>query len=209
MNDPIIALTFDDGPNVTITPLVLDLLEKHDVTGTFFLIGKNMTPETEPVIRRALSMGYEIANHSYTHSYMDSMQTVEIMKEIALTEDRIRSVTGHGAAFFRPPYLAVSDEMYESIDHCFIAGLGCEDWEIEVTAKERIRRTLEQACDGAIILLHDMEDNYPTVEALDEVIVSLKGQGYHFATLSQLFKAKHIDPGDHAITRNKIYSVVR
>ena len=53
MNDPIIALTFDDGPNVTITPLVLDLLEKHDVTGTFFLIGKNMTPETEPVIRRA------------------------------------------------------------------------------------------------------------------------------------------------------------
>ena len=68
-----IALTFDDGPNTTITPQVLDLLQEYDIPGTFFLIGKNITPESAKIARRALEMGCEIENHSVTHSHMNQM----------------------------------------------------------------------------------------------------------------------------------------
>ena len=85
----LIALTFDDGPSDTTTDQVLDVLARHDVVGTFFLIGDNITDERLPVIRRTLSLGCEIENHSKTHSDMRTLTREQIISEIEYTTARI------------------------------------------------------------------------------------------------------------------------
>ncbi|MCR5675984.1 MAG: polysaccharide deacetylase family protein [Lachnospiraceae bacterium] len=204
---PQIALTFDDGPNTTITPLVLELLEKHGAAGTFFLIGQNINEDSKKVARQAFDMGFEIANHSFTHPDMTKLTPEEIRSEFDRTEALIREITGQGSVFFRPPFILLDQKMYDTIDRCFICGQGCRDWEPEATVEERIEGILTQACDGAIVLLHDMEGNMRTVEALKTVIPALAERGYEFVTLSALFAAKHRDPWDKSC-RDQIFSVV-
>ncbi len=191
---PVIALTFDDGPNTVITPQVLDILEKEGIVGTFFLIARNINPESAEMVRRAVSLGCEIENHSVTHPFMDKLSVEEIREEVQTCTDRIVEITGRVPQFFRPPCIAVSQAMYDNIDLTFICGMGCEDWVPTVTAQERIDRVLANAADGQIVLLHDMEWNVNTVEALKTIIPELKKRGYEFATVSQIFKMKNVTP---------------
>ena len=189
----LIALTFDDGPSDTTTGHVLDVLERHGIVGTLFLIGDNITDERIPIIKRTLSLGCEIENHSKTHSDMRTLTRDEIISEISCTTDRIIEVTGRAPEFFRPPYIYYNDTMFDAIDLTFICGLGCEDWEAETTAEHRAEKTIAQAEDGAVILLHDFEDNEKTVEALETIIPALKDKGYEFVTVSEMFRQKGVD----------------
>ena len=200
---PIIALTFDDGPNTVITPQVLDLLEEHGIVATFFLIAQNITPESAEVVRRAVSMGCDIENHSVTHGFMDKMTAEEIRGEVQACTDRIVEITGRAPKFFRPPFIAVNRTLYDSVDLTFICGVGCEDWVPDVSAEERARRVLANAADGQIVLLHDMQWNMNTVEALKTIIPELKKRGYEFATVSRIFAKKIVTP-----KRNWLYSNV-
>ena len=189
----LIALTFDDGPSDTTTGHVLDVLARHGIVGTFFLIGDNITDERLPIIKRILALGCEIENHSKTHSDMTTLTREEIVAEIKYTTDRIIEVTGRTPAFFRPPYIYYNDTMFDAIGLTFICGLGCEDWEAETTAEHRAEKTIAQAEDGAVILLHDFEGNEKTAEALETIIPALKDEGYEFATVSELFRRKGVD----------------
>ncbi|MBQ2823262.1 MAG: polysaccharide deacetylase family protein [Oscillospiraceae bacterium] len=194
--DKICALTFDDGPNTDTTPLVLDKLEKHGVTASFFLVGNNINDTTAEVVKRAYDMGCEIHNHSKTHSAMPDMDKNDIIAEIDFTNKKIEEITGTAPAFFRPPYIAVNNAMFECIDLPFISGYGANDWEATVLADERAEKIITQAKDGAIFLLHDMSGNIMTVEALDTIIPTLKDQGYEFVTMTELFRRKGIEPQD-------------
>lgn len=189
----VIALTFDDGPNTNTTGEVLDVLEKYGVRGTFFLIGDNINEQSAENVKRAYQMGCEIANHSKTHSYMNKMEAEDIKAEIEFTNEKIKELIGVEPVFFRPPYIAVNQTMFDNIDLTFISGYGCEDYEAKVTAEERYKRTMEQAKDGAIILLHDQELNFQTVQALEMIIPDLLEQGYELVTCSELFFAKGVE----------------
>ena len=112
---PIIALTFDDGPNTVITPQVLDLLEEHGILASFFLIARNITPESAEVVRRAKAMGCDIENHTVTHPFMDKLSLEEIRKEVDTCTEKIVAITGEEPKFFRPPFIAVSKEMYDNM----------------------------------------------------------------------------------------------
>ncbi len=190
----IIALTFDDGPNTVITPQVLDILEENGAVGTFFLIAQNITPESAEVVRRAKAMGCDIENHSLTHGFMNQMTVEQIRAEVQACTDRIIEITGTAPSFFRPPFIAVNREMYDNIDLTFICGAGCEDWVPTVTAQERTERVLAQAEDGQIVLLHDMQWNQNTVDALKVIIPELKKRGFRFVTCAQLFAEKGVTP---------------
>ena len=197
-----IALTFDDGPNTTTTNDVLDKLEKHGVVASFFLVGNNINDETAKVVKRAFDMGCEINNHSRSHSDMTTLSAEEIQSEYKFVDDKVFEITGEHTKFFRPPYIAVHQIMFDNIDAPFIAGIGASDWEDRVTAEKRAKTILKQAKDGDIILLHDMEGNSQTVEALDTIIPELKAQGYKFVTVSELFKANGIDPDMEKVYTN-------
>lgn len=189
----LIALTFDDGPSDTTTDQVLDVLSRHGIVGTFFLIGDNITDERLPIIRRTLSLGCEIENHSKTHSDMTKLTREQIISEISFTTDRITEVTGRAPEFFRPPYILYNDTMFDAIDLTFISGYGCEDWEADTTVSHRAEKTLAQAEDGAVVLLHDFEGNGKTAEALETIIPALKEDGYEFVTVSEMFRRKGVD----------------
>lgn len=200
---PTIAITFDDGPNATTTMEILDLLEKYQVRASFFLIGTNINDESAKSVKRAYDLGCDIENHSKTHSYMDKMTADEIKDEVAYVNDKVKEITGTTPKFFRPPYIAVNNTMYDNIDMTFISGYGCNDWEDRVTAEYRAKYLEKKAADGVIFLLHDAEGNSKTVEALDKAIPILLEKGFQFATISELFELKGVEISG---TDTKIYS---
>ena len=190
---PTIAITFDDGPNATTTMEILDVLEKYQVRASFFLIGTNINDESAKSVKRAYDLGCDIENHSKTHSYMDKMTADEIKDEVTYVNDKVKEITGTTPKFFRPPYIAVNNTMYDNIDMTFISGYGCNDWEDRVTAEYRAKYLEKKAADGVIFLLHDAEGNSKTVEALDKAIPILLEKGFQFATMSELFELKGVE----------------
>ena len=198
-----VALSFDDGPNTTTTPKVLDVLEENGVPASFFVIGNNINDESAQMMKRAAALGCDIENHSLTHSSMSTLPIDSVKTEIAVTSERIKEVVGVEPAFFRPPYIDHNPAMHEAIDLTFICGAGCEDWLPEKTAEMRAETIISTVKDGDVILLHDFVGNDNTVEALKTIIPALKEQGYTFVTVPELFKLKQVTP-----VRGTIYTNV-
>ena len=195
--DKLCALTFDDGPDVTKTNLVLDKLENHDIVATFFVIGQKINSTTKSVLQRVDSMGCEVGNHSWGYSSMDQMDSAEIAESVENTNDAVEQYIGKTPNFFRPPNLAMSNRMFDVIDLPFAGGVLGYDWTGGGgdTPQEVANNVLRDMKDGAIILLHVVQpDPHPTPEALDTLIPALKDLGYEFVTLSDLFDRKGVDP---------------
>lgn len=195
----VIALTFDDGPNTGVTNEIIDILEENGIVASFFVIGQNITPETAKAMQRAHALGCEINSHSYTHSYMNEMTADAIKDEMKKTSDLIYEYVGEYPKFFRPPYIAVNQTMYDSIDLPFIAGLGCNDWEDTVSVERRVKFLTEKCPEGSIILLHDQATNEKTVQAVREAVPMMLSAGFEFVTTSELFIAKGITPVSNGV----------
>ena len=189
-----IALTFDDGPSDTTSLKVLEKLKKHNVPGSFFLIGDQITPEREHIIRAELEYGCDIENHSLTHSDMREFDADTIRAEIEETTRRIVNITGKEPMFFRPPYIYVNDLMLETIPYIFICGTASQDWVPETTAEERAKNVIDVSRDGDVVLLHDLEGNQATVDALDIIIPELKKRDFEFVTIRTLFEKGGVTP---------------
>jgi peptidoglycan-N-acetylglucosamine deacetylase len=198
-SEKLCALTFDDGPDMRLTPLVVDKLEKHKVVASFFVIGQLVNENTKPVLVRAVKLGCEIDNHSWAWDSMSAMTEGEIRDSVDRTSKAIEKYTGNVPKFFRPPNLAVSDTMFETIDLPFASGILGYDWAgCSTSAEDRAQNIIREIRNGAIILLHDVQpEPHPTPEALDILIPELKKQGYMFVTLSELFKKTGTTPKPH------------
>lgn len=202
----VIALTFDDGPDAKLTPLVLDKLDKYNVPATFMMVGQLLNDSTCVVIKRIIDSGCEIGNHSWSYNNMNSMSEAEIKKSINDTNSAILKYSGTTPKFFRAPYLSTSEAMFKAIDLTFIQGVTSRDWDKSTTAEQRADLLIKGAKDGAILNMHDVQPlPHPTPEALDIVIPALQKEGYRFVTLSELFKMKGVtlDPND-----DKMYTYV-
>ena len=193
-----LCLSFDDGPNTipgdnTMNDM-LDIMEKHNVPGSFFLIGNKITEENKKVILRAVKMGCDIQNHSWTHPFMSKLTPQEIREEYKKCDDLITEIVGVRPTFFRPPFVDMAEKMYENIKVPFICGCGCNDWEPDKDADFRYEHMMQAAQNGTIFLLHVMEGNKATLEAVDRAIPVLKEQGYEFVNLPDLFKKCGVNP---------------
>ena len=206
--DKICALTFDDGPDSVKTAKVLDKLEAHGVVATFFLVGQNISNSTKGVMERAKDLGCEFGNHSWSYQSMDNMSAEEIEESISKTTSAIETYVGMTPAFFRPPNLATSQTMFDTIPYTFVSGVLGYDWDgMNTSAQKRADNVLNGIQNGAIILLHDVQpDPHPTPEALDILIPELKMKGYEFVTLSELFARQGVDT---AANHNKMWVVVQ
>lgn len=193
----LIALSFDDGPNDSTTPEVLDILEEFDVPASFFVIGQNINESTAEQMKRAISLGCEVQNHSFTHSHMTQLSTDEVIDELRRTDELIEKYTGTRPWLFRPPYIDQNQSMHDAVKHTFINGVGCQDWEADRSAQTRFEDLMLKVKDGDIILLHDFTGNDNTVEALRLIIPELKKRGYRLVTVSRLFEMKGVSPEAH------------
>ncbi len=199
----LLALAFDDGPNTTTTNEVLDVLDKYNAKATFFLIGLNINDESAKSVKRAYDMGMEIANHSKTHNSMMNMTPDEIKAEIDYVDEKVEAITGEKTKCFRPPFIGVSQTMYDNIDIPFIYGADTQDYMEQVDVDERAENILKNAKDGTIYLMHDSAGNDKTVEALKIALPKLVEQGYEFVTISELFERQGETP-----KKNILYSSV-
>src|SRR6266403_4754687 len=100
---PLLALTFDDGPNPAITPALLDLLHKYNAKATFFMIGR-FVRECPELTREVAARGHLIGNHTQTHPNLFWLGPHAIRSELQQCQSALQDVTGGAARMFRPPY---------------------------------------------------------------------------------------------------------
>src|SRR6266511_2807765 len=125
---PCIALTFDDGPNPTVTPQVLDILARQHVRATFFVVGVHV-PGNEALLRREYAEGHEIGNHSWSHPDLSKLSPEEAQSQIEMTQKVIAGTGVPAPKILRPPYGAVN-EMLAAHNHLTIVRWNTdpEDW---------------------------------------------------------------------------------
>jgi peptidoglycan/xylan/chitin deacetylase (PgdA/CDA1 family) len=186
---PRVTLTFDNGPHATVTPRVLDVLNAHKLQATFFVVGSNVTPETEPLLDRMQAEGHWIGNHSFTHSVPLGLMEDETAasEEIEQTEARIAG-HAHRDHLFRPfgggGKLGNHLLSHAAVEHLCRNGYSCvlwnavpHDWE---DPQGWVYRALVQCAlnDWALVVLHDIPG--AAADRLEEFLVALEAGGHTF-----------------------------
>jgi peptidoglycan/xylan/chitin deacetylase (PgdA/CDA1 family) len=197
----VVALTFDDGPGPANTPLVLELLARHQVKATFFMVGRNIEQHRE-LAARVLAEGHQLGNHSYSHKRLVLSSPSFIEEEISRTDALLREVGVRGEILFRAPFgkkLFVLPWILSRQGRKHITFDVVPDDHATQDAALIISRVLEATRPGSIILLHDGWAAKPgTIEAAGRIIESLKAQGHRFVTVSELLaqgrSATALDP---------------
>ncbi len=186
-DDPMVALTFDDGPDAELTPPLLDLLAERRVRATFYVIGQNAKRHPE-IVRRAFDEGHEIGNHTWSHRFLTTQRTKSIVEELERTDDVVAGIIGESPATMRPPYGATTRSLAAWSLHQF--GYETVLWSVDskdydgVDAPEIIGRLTDQTAVGSIILCHDPVPT--TREAMPEALDRLLDRGLRFVSAKDL-----------------------
>ena len=190
-NKPIVALTFDDGPYIGGTSSkIYDYLKTNNIKATFFLSGIQLEKHPE-AIEIILDMGSQIANHTYSHSYLTKLTPEEIIAE----EQKVISIieaTGHTQQCYliRLPYGAYNDLVVETLSAPIILwNKDSIDWACQ--SVEEILNNLKDIKDGDIILMHDIKEL--SYQGLIALVPLLQKQDFQFVTIDELFQFKNIE----------------
>lgn len=188
-SEPIVALTYDDGPNPPYTLDLLDVLDVHEVKAAFFMVGREVEARPD-VAREVLARGHEIGNHSYSHSPLILRSPSFVRRQIDATDARLRDVGVEGEILFRSPYganfFAVPYVLWRQGRKNILFDVIVGDWEVQ--DPERIAaRVLKRARAGSIIVLHDGGgERAGTVAATALIIARLRDRGYRFVSVREL-----------------------
>jgi len=192
-----IALTFDDGPNDTATPMLLDVLARHGVTATFFVIGR-FARQQPGLVRQLLAAGHLVGNHTMNHPWLVTQPAAAIRRELADCNAALEDVLGAPVRFFRPPFGARRPVVFRAARDLGLTpvlwNVSGNDWIPD--GVEAILENLGSGLDrnrrrnrGSNILLHDgghLRMSMPrldTVSAVDRLLANRRGEGIEFVTL--------------------------
>lgn len=185
--DPVIAMTFDDGPHHALTPQVLDILAARGVRASFFVVGQRVA-QAPGLVARIAREGHEIGNHSWSHPHLARLGDPAVLSEIDKTADAVLAVTGFRPVVMRPPYGDFSTRQSRMIRA--VRALPTIMWSVDPQDWRRpggsviAERIIADAAPGAVILTHDTVSD--TMRNLPHALDSLLGQGYRFVTVSEL-----------------------
>ena len=194
--DKTVALTFDDGPDPRWTPKILEVLRRHGVPATFFVVGAEAARHPE-LVRAELAAGHEVGAHTFTHSDLGAASGLRASIEMRLTQSALAGAAGIETHLLRLPYssntAAITDSELAAARRAADLGYllvfateNSEDWR-QPGPDTIVARSTPPAGQGGVVLLHDAGgDRSQTVEAVDRLITKLKGQGYRFTTVSEL-----------------------
>ncbi len=185
---PMVALTFDDGPNPISTARILDILEKNNAVATFFDLGSLI--DTYPaIVRREEQSGCEVESHTYDHKNLNGLSPSQIQSEIDKTNDAFMRVLGHKAALVRPPYGNANKTVCSTIKYPLINwSVDTVDWKSRNSSKIIDEINKIGNLNGKIILMHSIYGS--TADAVEKIVPELKSKGYQLVTISQLAKAR-------------------
>lgn len=188
--DKVIYLTFDAGYENGNVEKILNILNKEEVTGAFFVLG-HLIEDNPELIKKMFSSGHLVCNHTFSHKSMVGMSESEFKEELELLETACLTKTGHELAkYYRPPEgkfdersLMYAQNMgYKTVFWSFAYA----DWDnnSQLSAEKAKKKILENIHNGEIMLLHPTSAT--NAEILSEIIRELKNQGYRFGTLDDL-----------------------
>ncbi len=209
-----LCITFDDGPDPTYTPKILDALKELKIPATFFIVGKN-AEEHSNLVQREYDEGHEVGNHTFSHPDLGSISSFRAELEINATQRVIETILGKSTVLFRPPYNADSEpsSKEELVPVALAAQLHYvtvgekidpQDWNLWVTNRNggsRVKTAQDIATDvvsqikhfessgdeGNIILLHDAGgDRDATIGALKIFVPELQREKYRFVSVAEL-----------------------
>jgi peptidoglycan/xylan/chitin deacetylase (PgdA/CDA1 family) len=186
----VVAFTFDDGPGPQWTSMVLDILEQYAVPATFFLVGSRLAAHGD-LLKGRLDR-HEVANHSWSHPDLATMNAPAVERQIARTHDTVRRITGREPTLFRPPYGHLGGSTLMAADKL---GYQLVLWSHQMAEKLYVKNPPAQAKEvidsvrpGEIILAHDVgyPERYVALSQLGAMFDGLRKRGYRFATVSEL-----------------------
>lgn len=190
---PLVALTFDDGPTPAAMETLLPMLRERGVRATFFVVGVEL--ERHPALGAALlADGHELGNHSYTHQRMVLKSAAFIADEVERTDALIRRAGQQGEILFRPPYgvklLGLPRYLERTGRRTVMWSIAPDsDPAIADSAAAITASVLAQVRPGAIILLHPMYRRRASLEAVPAIIAGLQARGLRLVTVSELLAA--------------------
>ena len=181
---PMTAVTYDDGPSTSYTPMLLDILEQYGAVATFFEVGYRVARWPQ-FIPRMESLHCEVANHTWDHAALRRLSREGVISQVQRTDEAIEAVTGHKVNLMRCPGGNSNEVVAGAVGHPIIYWtIDTRDWEVRVASNVIAHVKNAGDLDGDIILMHSL---YPsTVEASRTIIPYILNSGYQTVTVSEL-----------------------
>ena len=204
LNGKTVYLTFDDGPS-KYTDELLDVLDKYDVKATFFVVVNSYKYGKQ--LKRIVNDGHTLGLHSYSHVYSKLYADYDsYVKDVSNVHDMVQKITGVDTRYYRFPGGSSNDVSSVSMSKCIKYlndnGYTYFDWNAESKDAEDLTLTAEELRDNvlnyvnsnegnSIVLMHDLDKHYNTVEALPLIIEALKEEGYTLSAIDDTTPTFH------------------
>ncbi|MBQ1501790.1 MAG: polysaccharide deacetylase family protein [Firmicutes bacterium] len=189
---PIVALTFDDGPNPQITPRLVKYLSDRGVHATFFMLGARAAAYPD-VVKQVWEAGNQICSHTYDHVHpLTELSDENLAAQVNGTIKTIADATGEIPKYIRPPYGTINAATAAKIGYpMMLWTVDTRDWDYRNTEKV-YNAIINNVYDGAVVLMHDNYDT--TAEAAARAIDTLQEQGWRFVTLEEYYQIRDMRP---------------
>ncbi len=184
---PLVAMTFDDGPHHSLTPRLLDILRARNIRATFYVIGNRVVRQPQ-LMQRIAAEGHEIGNHTWRHPQLSALGNTSVLRELDRTSQAVYEAVGRPPVTMRPPYGSITNRQRLMVHQernmpTVLWSVDPEDWR-RPGSSVVARRIVNRAHSGAVILAHDIHS--PTVRAMPAALDGLIARGFRFATVSEL-----------------------
>ncbi len=198
---PMVALTFDDGPQPSVGNRIMDCLAQYGGKATFFMVGERVGSHKAEV-QRMVAEGHEVANHSMNHKYFQKLGAAEIRSQVEQCNDAIEAACGVRPKLMRLPGGNVNSTVKANVNMPMIQwNIDTLDWKTK-NADKTVAAVLDHVKDGDIILMHELYSQ--SGDAALRIIPELHRRGYQMVTVSEMAAAK-----GYSLEAGKLYSSFR
>ena len=180
---PMVALTYDDGPQTNAGNRIMDVFARYGQRASFFMVGDRVSSRAAEV-QRMVAEGHEVANHTYSHTYLNKVDAATIRKQVTACNDIIEQVTGVRPTIMRLPGGNKNNTVLQNVNMPIILwNIDTLDWKTR-NAQSTINAVVGHVHNGDIVLMHELYD--ATAAATETIVPTLVEQGFQLVTVSEL-----------------------